>query len=167
MVYTALDNNATKVRIKAIIDADTTLVDENNPKNKLRDVIVGVPPGDDYNDLNHPALVITNAERWMEEKIRGPVIARVISSVDVIVRYDLILTVHKDQSNEAEKEVDRLFKLLEEALYKFANLQNPVDGTDPLCDSIVFTTTQRIPQFKGQEIDGFKTTMTVTIKSHD
>ena len=167
MPFTAIDNNANKVRIKAIIDKDTTLVDKANPAGKLRQVMVGTPPGDDYNDLNHPALVITNSDRWMEEKIRGPVIGRKISSIDVIVRYDLILTVHKDQSNEAEKEVDRFFKLLEEGLYKFANLQNPVGGTDPLCDSIEFTVTQRIPQFKGQEIDGFKTTMTVTIKTHD
>lgn len=167
MVYTAIDNNANKVRIKAIIDTEINLVDKDNPKDKLREVRVGAPPNNDYKDLHHPALTITNSERWMEEQRRGPVKDRIKSSVTITVRYDLILTVHKEVSESAEKEVDRLFKLIEERLYKFDNLQKPTDGTDPLCNSLILETTRRIPQFVGQEIDGFKSTLTVEILTHD
>lgn len=167
MVYTAIDNNTVKVRVKAIIDTDTLLVDKDNPEDKLREVLVGAPPNNEYKDLHHPALVITNSERWMEEQRRGPVIARVKTSVTATVRYDLILTVHKEESHDAEKEVDRLFKLIEERLYKFDNLQNPVGGTDPLCNSLILETIRRIPQFIGQEIDGFKATLAVEILPQD
>lgn len=168
MVYTAIDNNAVKVRIKLIIDSTTTLVNKTTPsKSLLRQVRVGAPPNNEYKDLNHPALVITNAERWMEEQRRGPVIARAKSSVSTVVRYDIILVVHKEVSESAEKEVDRLFKLIEEQLYKFDNLQKPVDGTDPLCNSLILETTRRIPQFVGQEIDGFKATLSVEILPND
>lgn len=167
MVYTAIDNNAIKVRIKLIIDKDLKLVDKDNPDDKLREVKVGAPPNNDYKDLHHPALIITNSERWMEQKKRGTVQARTKSSVTVIVRYDLVLTVHKDESKDAEKEVDRLTKLIEERLYQFDNLQNPTDGTDPLCQEILLENFRRIPQFTGQEIDGFRASLVVTIYPHD
>lgn len=168
MVYTAIDNNAVKVRIKLIIDSTTTLVDKDNPKKTLlREVTVGAPPNNEYKDLHHPALVITNSERWMEEQRRGPVIARAKTSVSTVVRYDLILTVHEEESRDAEKKVDNLFKLIEEQLYKFDNLQNPTGGVDPLCNSLILETTRRIPQFVGQEIDGFKATLAVEILPND
>ena len=162
MVYTAIDNNAVKVRIKKIIDATTTLVDKDNPKGKLREVRVGAPPNNDYKDLHHPALVITNSERWMEESHRGH------AGVTTMVRYDIILIVHQEVSESAEKEVDRFFKLIEEQLYKFDHLDDPATpGTDPQAREFILETTRRIPQFIGQEIDGFKSTMTVEILPHD
>ena len=167
MPYTAIDNNAIKVRVKKIIDTEIKLVDTANPKDKLRTVLVGTPPNNNFKDLNHPALVITNSERWMEEEHRGPEKDRAITSISTIVRYDLILTVQKDDSIDAEKEVDRLFKLIEERLYQFTNLQKPADGLDPLCNSILLETTRRIPQLQGQEIDGFRSTLKVTIYPHD
>ena len=167
MPYSAIDNNAIKVRVKKIIDTEILLVDKDNPKDKLRTVLVGTPPNNDFKDQIHPALVITNSERWMEESHRGVEINRTMTSIGTIVRYDLILTVQKDDSIDAEKEVDRLFKLIEERLYQFTNLQNPTGGTDPLCNSILLETTRRIPQLQGQEIDGFRSTLKVTIYPHD
>ena len=167
MPFTAIDNNAIKVRIKKIIDTEIKLVDPTNTKDKLRTVLVGTPPNNDFKDQTHPALVITNSERWMEEKHRGTEQNRTMSSVSTIVRYDLVLTVHKEDSPDAEKEVDRLFKLIEERLYAFTNLQDPTGGTDPLCNSILLETTRRIPQLQGQEIDGFKSTLLVEILPHD
>lgn len=168
MVYTAIDNNAVKIRIKEIIDATTTLVDKAAPsKSLLRLVQVGAPHNNNYEDLTHPALVITNAERWMEEQRRGPVIGRAKTSISTVVRYDLILTVHEEESQDAEKKADSFFKLIEEQLYKFDNLQKPSDGTDPLSNSLLLETIRRIPQFVGQEIDGFKATLAVEILPND
>lgn len=167
MPYTAIDNNEIKVRIKKIIDTEILLVDKKKPKTTIRTVLVGTPPNNNFKDLNHPALVITNSERWMEEKHRGEEANRTMSSVSTIVRYDLVLTVHKEDSIDAEKDVDKFFKLIEERLYQFTSLQDPTDGTDPLCNSILLETTRRIPQLQGQEIDGFKSTLTVEILPHD
>ena len=161
MTIVAIDHNAIKTRIKDIIEADTTNL-FGADKAKIRQVVVGTPPNKDYKDLNHPAIVITNSERWMEESNRGPVISNSKSSVRTIVRYDLILVVHTDDAPEAEKEVDRLFKLLEQRLYDFATLRN-TGGTDPLCKDILFEIIRRIPQMQGQEIDGFIATLRVEI----
>jgi len=167
LVFTAIDNNKNKVRIKKIIDLDTALVDKDNPDGKLRSVLVGTPPNRDYKDQHHPALVITNSERWMEERNRGPVITNKKSSVAVTVRYDFILTVHMDDANAAEKEVDRLWPLIEQRMYDFATLRLPPGLTDPLCKDILFTPIRRIPQMEGQEIDGFRATLEVLIDPHD
>lgn len=161
MTIVAIDHNAIKTRIKDIIEAETTNL-FGPDKKKIREVVVGTPPNKDYKDLNHPAIVITNSERWMEERPRGPVISNQKSSVAATVRYDIILTVHMDDSNEAEKEVDRLWKLLEERLYDFSTLRK-TDNTDPLCKDILFETVRRIPQMQGQEIDGFRATLSITV----
>jgi len=124
MTIVAIDHQKIKKRIKAIIDGDILLVDVNNPKDKIRQVLVGTPPNKDYKDLHHPAIVITNSERWMEEKNRGPVVANQKTSVATTVRYDIILTVHMDDSNAAEAEVDRFWKLLEQRLYDFSTLRD-------------------------------------------
>lgn len=166
MTIVAIDNNKIKVRIKDILEADAAFFDKNNPKGKVREVIVGTPPNKNYKDLHHPALVITNSERWMEEQNRGPVIANKKSSVATIVRYDLILTVHNEDSNAAEKELDRLWPLLEQRLYDFSTLET-VALADPLCKDILFENTRRIPQYQGQEIDGFRATLKVIIDPHD
>ena len=73
MVFAAIDSNDFKVRIKAIMENDTAFFDAANPKGKVRQVLVGTPPGKDYNDLTHPAVVITDNERWMEtvQKFKG------------------------------------------------------------------------------------------------
>lgn len=163
MTIVAIDNQAIKVRIKDIIEADADLVDpDKKDKTKLRTVLVGTPPNKDYKDLTHPALVITNAERWMEEKNRGPIIANVKTSVAAIVRYELILTVQADDSNAAEKDVDRLWKLIEERMYDFTTLRT-TGNLDPLCKDILFEIVRRIPQMEGQEIDGFRATLKVEI----
>lgn len=161
MVFTAIDIDKVKVRIKEIIDADILLVDKEKPKGKLRTVKVGAPPNNDYKDQTHPALRITNAERLMEEVHRGH------AGITTKLRIELILTVHEDVSEKAEKESDRFFKLLEEQLYKFAHLEKPSDSTDPLCKEFVLETTRRVPQSVGQEIDGFKATMAIEIHPHD
>ena len=162
MVFTAIDINAIKVRIKKIVDAEILLVDTAKPKGKLREVKVGAPPNNNYKDLTHASLRITNSERWMEELHRGH------AGITTILRVDLILTVHKEVSEAAEKEVDRFFQLLENQLYKFDQLDDPAaPGTDPLCHEFVLETTRRVPQFIGQEIDGFKTTMVIEIHPHD
>ena len=164
MVFTAIDHNLFKTRIKAIIDGDIKLVDKDNPsKSLLRQVIVGTPPNKDYANLSHPALVITNSERWMEEKHRGPdSAAGARSSVETVIRYDCILTVQMDNSNEAEKEVDRFWKLFEERMYQFVTLELPAGGS-PLCKDIIFEVIRRIPQLEGQEIDGFIATLTILV----
>lgn len=167
MVFTAIDHNKIKVRIKAIIDLDTVLVDDDSPKGKIRQVLVGTPPNKDYKDLTHPAIVITNSERWMEEQNRGPVVANKKTSVATTVRYDIILVVHNEDSNAAEKELDKFWPLLEQRLYDFATLRLPPGDTDPLCKDILFENTRRIPQYQGQEIDGFRATLKVIIDPHD
>ncbi len=154
------DSNLTKTRIKAILDADPLLVGKT--KDFIRTVLVGTPPNKDYADLNHPAIVITNAERWMEEKHRGPDVGTVRSSVALTARYDIILVVQMDDYNEAEKEVDRFWVLLEKRLYDFITLELPTGGS-PLCKDIIFERTRRIPQLEGQEIDGFIATLTVLV----
>lgn len=166
MTIVAVDPNKLKTRIKSIIDGDIKLVDSTKPKDKIRTVLVGTPPNKEYKDLHHPAIVITNSERWMEEKNRGPVIDNKKSSVAVTIRFDIILVVHMEDSNAAEKEVDRFWPLLEQRLYDFATLRN-IDGTDPLCKDILLENTRRIPQMQGQELDGFTATLTVIIDPHD
>lgn len=167
MVFAAIDNNKIKVRIKAIIDLDTALVDDTAPKGKIREVLVGTPPNKDYKDLTHPAIVITNSERWMEEQNRGPVITNKKTSVATTVRYDIILVVHNEDSNAAEKELDKFWPLLEQRLYDFATLRLPPGLTDPLCKDILFENVRRIPQYQGQEIDGFRATLKIIIDPHD
>lgn len=167
MAIVAIDNNKIKTRIKNILEVAGSFFDKDSPKGKVRQILVGTPPNKDYKDLTHPALVITNSERWMEETNRGPVVANKKTSVATTVRYDLILTVQMEDSNAAEKEVDRLWILLEQRLYDFATLRKPSDDTDPLCKDILFTPIRRIPQFQGQEIDGFRATLEVLIDPHD
>jgi len=167
MVFAAILPNTIKTRIKDIIDADTALVDKTDPKNKIRQVLVGTPPNKEYKDLTHPAIVITNSERWMEEKNRGPVVANKKTSVATTIRFDIILVVHMEDSNAAEKEVDRFWPLLEQRLYDFATLRKASDGTDPLCKDILIENVRRIPQMQGQELDGFTATLTVMIDPHD
>lgn len=163
MVFVAIDHNKFKTRIKEIIEGTTTLFDVANPsKSLLRQVIVGTPPNKDYHDLNHPALVITNSERWMEERHRGPDVANARSSVQTTIRYDILLLVQMDDSNEAEKEVDRFWKAFEERMYNFLTLEQ-VAGGDPLCKDIIFEKTRRIPQLEGQEIDGFISTIQILV----
>lgn len=167
MAIVAIDHNKNKVRIKDILEADSNFFDKTAPEGKVRQIIVGTPPNKDYKDLHHPALIITNSERWMEEQNRGPVVANKKTSVATTVRYDIILTTQNEDSNAAEKELDRLWPLLEQRLYDFATLRKASDGTDPLCKDILFENTRRIPQYQGQEIDGFRATLKVLIDPHD
>lgn len=160
MTIVAVDNNKIKTRIKDVLEGDSTLFGKD--KSKIREIVVGTPPNKDYNDLSHPALVVTNSERWMEESNRGPVIDNEKTSVRATVRYDIILTVHMDDSNAAEKEIDRLWILFEQRLYKFATLRK-IDGTDPLCKDILIEYVRRFPQMQGQEIDGFRATLAVLL----
>jgi len=161
MTIVSIDNQKIKKRVKAIIEDDTTLFGKDAAK--IRQVIVGTPPNQEYRDLHHPAIVITNSERWMEEENRGPVVNNQKTSVKAIARYDIILTVQMEDSNKAEAEIDRLWILFEQQLYKFATLRNPTGGLDPLCEDILLENTRRIPQFQGSEIDGFKSTLKVLI----
>lgn len=162
MTIVAIDSNDFKVRIKAILEADTAFFDKDNPEGKVREVLVGTPPNKDYKDLHHPAIVITDNERWMEEKHRGPDEGTVRTSIETILRFDLTLTVHNDDAPAAEKEYNRLRKILQETLYDHITLEAPGGGS-PLCKDILFEYTRRIPQMQGQEIDGFTATLKVLV----
>lgn len=167
MTIISIDNNKIKTRIKDILEADPLFFNAANPKGLVRQIVVGTPPNKDYTDLNHPALVITNAERWMDESNRGVIVANQKTSVAAVVRYDIILTVHNEDSNAAEKEVDRFWPLLEQRIYDFTTLRKASDDTDPLCKDLIFENIRRIPQLEGQEIDGFKATLKLIIDPHD
>lgn len=162
MTIVSIDSNDFKVRIKNILEADAIFFDAANPKGKVREILVGTPPNKDYKDLHHPALVITDNERWMEEKHRGPDNGTVRTSVETILRYDIILVVQNEDAPAAEKEYNRLWKLLEQSLYDHITLEAP-GGGDPLCKDILFEFARRIPQMQGQEIDGFKATLKVLV----
>lgn len=162
MTIVAIDSNDHKVRIKAILEADSAFFDKTAPKGKVRQVLVGTPPNKDYNDLSHPAVVITDNERWMEEKHRGPDSGTVRTSVETTLRYDIILTVQNEDAPAAEKEYNRLWKILEETLYDHITLEQP-GGGDPLCKDLIFEVTRRMPQYQGMEIDGFRAVLKVLV----
>jgi len=162
MTIIAIDSNNFKVRIKALLEADTAFFDAANPKGKVREVRVGTPPNKDYKDLHHPAVVITDNERWMEEKHRGPDSGTVRTSVETTIRFDIVLVVQNEDAPAAEKEYNRLWKVLEETLYDHITLE-AVGGGSPLCKDILFEHTRRIPQMQGQEIDGFIGTLKVLV----
>lgn len=161
MAIVAIDHQKIKKRIKAIIEAEPLLFAKT--KTTIREVLVGTPPNKDYKDLSHPAMVITNSERWMEEENRGPVISNQKTSIKATVRYDIILVVHSEDAPEAEALSDALWILFEQQLYKFATLREPTGLTDPLCKDILLENTRRIPQLQGSEIDGFRSTLKVLI----
>lgn len=169
MPITEVDHQKIKNRICQIIQSDTNIYDQNNPEGKLRHVQVGMPPGkfpQNLQDLNHPALVITNNIRWIEtRKKRGESNTGALSSLDHIVRYDLYV-IHQDSDSVAvEKTLDLLWKGLYERLEQFANLRKPSDDTDALVQESFPVRTELFTEFRGSDIDGFRVTLECLIVS--
>ena len=164
------DLQAFKKRIKLVIEEGAEIFEKDSDKSKagkLRKVLVGLPDNNDLkNESMTPYLSITNADRTNDDTIRSQMESGgKISNSDQIVRFDLWLVDQKEEGKSVEETVDNLWKLLKERLKTFATLDSPISPGNPLCDFIELSSTQRIPQTKGQELDGFRVLMECILKT--
>ncbi len=160
---TAVNHPKNKERIKKIIDTDSDLSNKKGADGKLRNFLVGHPPGDNRNAQVKPYGFISNNSRFEERKQKGSNYGEQKGSHDNIARYDIFVYQQGNNSSDAEAKTDLLHAKVINALEKNANLKDPIANNDPICEHFELIRTERLNEQIGKNIDGFRITIELTI----
>lgn len=137
MGTTEIDHQAIKARIKAILEADTTLFKLADKKGGLvNSISIGLPDGYNWSKIPFDYIVISNDLNFEMDQPFGAVIGTNptsnISTSMHTIRYMVIMMASGPTTAITESKLDAIHKETKQALKNNVKLTKPSDGTNDL-----------------------------------
>ena len=140
-------------RIIAMIEANTDLFDDPNPKERLRKVLFAEPDFDIVDDSTPYCYVFVPSRfQFTRESIGG----KTADFLQTLVEYHITLVVQRKTAEITQKTIFKLLDKLVKTFKENPTATDPKDGTDPKFIRSVILRIEKFKPEKGRSIDGVR-----------
>jgi len=153
-----------KQRIIDTIKSKNELYDtDSEDKSKLRDVRLGFPDGGKFEGLQYPIAFVTNADNFHSRERYGAVVDNQVTAPKHAFNFEIYLFGMESNSSTLEESLDKLYRLIFDAMDSNSSLSDPIDKKDPVAKCSFTTGGKSFSSlYKGKNLDGRIIRITVT-----